>query len=705
MTFQLRDYQSSIVNALASAPHTPGERLLVQVATGGGKTAIMSEFMHRIAAHEHPNRRVLVVTKDWHLLGQAARDYATRYGARHRIGYWGKGVKAREAFGSQILRSNTRSVTYTTIHSWAHSFRRLGRFKFVIIDELHWGEGAPLYSKLMQRYANSCTFIGFTATPRNWTSFKLVDRAYDFAELLNRGVLARPDVEAPRHTNIVWDAELTSEHGDFTQASLRKLAASRIRNKLILDTYAEGRERYGKTIAFACNIDHAEHLARMFEQRGIGAGVVHHKVDDARAVIRAFEHGPLDILINVSMLTHGVDIPSIRTVFLTRPTTSDILFSQMIGRGSRKCEGKDSFCIVDFVDNVVRYGVPIIRPDGYFGMNKVLRGELQKGETLEQHTFQRVPFVKVEHTPGREAITGLDVQPEQTFGIEFEVAPRTGSEYITEPVFVELYNAVKSALEGKVVIDRSSGDHRTWSFKRDSSCGIEITTRVLKGVEGFHEVHDVLGILMPILNERGYRVDMRTGTHVHLGWAGAPFKWLKNLIRSVAYYEPAIYSLVSPSRVGNQYAKSMRAFFKASPSNDKSSWKESSEHYDAVNFEGLWVGDRTLEIRYHNGTLEAVKILPWISLWMRLLDTACVDANYTPDPAKRVRRVPLSPGERGDVLALANYVHAGEQLKRRLMNRRHDVVGGRAWQEHPKWSKIARTMHAKWSRDRERYVR
>ncbi len=69
--------------------------------------------------------------------------------------------------------------------------------------------------------------------------------------------------------------------------------------------------------------------------------------------IKRFREGKLEVLINVEMLVEGTDLPSVQTVFLTRPTTSTILMTQMIGRALRgqKAGGTDKAYIVSFIDN------------------------------------------------------------------------------------------------------------------------------------------------------------------------------------------------------------------------------------------------------------------------------------------------------------------------------------------------------------------
>jgi superfamily II DNA or RNA helicase len=694
--FQLRDYQKQLGVCLKreTAVRRPGDRLLVQIATGGGKTCVLNEFLRHIVAR---GDRALIVTKDWMLLSQAANDFTGRCGGAGIIGYLGAGPEAKKLFENVPMTVN-QPVVYSTIHSW---FSRADRdfkdqhFDYILVDELHWGEAGTLYKKLIEQYEDTSTFVGFTATPRKWTKFRLVDRAYDFAELLSRQVLARPVVVDSRSTDVAWTPVLSSEHGDITQSSLNELAASDVRNNVIVKTYMEDREKWGKTLVFACNIDHAEVLAGMFESRRVRVGVIHHKIstEEKQRIREAFKGNDLDVLVNVTMFTHGVDIPEIRSIFLARPTTSDILFSQMIGRGSRRCEeiNKDSFYVVDFVDVVQKHGIPIIRPDGFFG--SVALTKRSRNPSIERHYYKPCPLTTFPALQGYEALEGLDIQPEQTFGIEFEVSPKDGTDYVGQSEFMRVGNAILNALRGVAPIALSNNsDYTTWHLKTDSSCGLEITTRILQGPEGFMEVYDVMKILHPLLDQLGYTVSKKTGMHLHLGVSGVHFSKLKRFMSFVAYYEPALYSLIAPSRVLNKYTASVRMLYKKLRLKSVTEWKRTVGHYNGVS---LWTGRGTFEVRMHSGTLEAVKTLTWLSLWMRLFAKSLKSSAYVGDASKRLARSPLSPGPRGDILHLVDFVGASQKLKERLTQRRRQVVLA-SWTKHPKWGKLARQLFRRW---------
>jgi ATP-dependent helicase IRC3 len=340
------------------------------IATGGGKTRVANDWIWKQALPR--SKRVLWVTKDWELLRQASSDLCRRFqGALERMGRLGGKTHL-----SELEETLDADVVYTTIHTWYKRRNKAAlkkqRFDYVVIDEVHWGEGGTLYGALDKQYQDRATFVGLTATPRDWTDYKPVCEGLGFRALVDMGFLSEPRFKEV-HTRFRWNPERAGDFGDFTGTSLRVLATSDRRNRVIVNTYEEHPFRYGKTLAFACDIAHAEELARQFQKRGIAAEAIHSKLGHPkrRELIHRFrgigEGEPLDVLVNIAMMTHGVDIPDIQTIFLARPTASKVLFSQMIGRGARIIPGeKEKFWVVDFVDNLEEHADVLVRSDQVF---------------------------------------------------------------------------------------------------------------------------------------------------------------------------------------------------------------------------------------------------------------------------------------------------------------------------------------------------
>lgn len=108
----------------------------------------------------------------------------------------------------------------------------------------------------------------------------------------------------------------------------------------------EKQDEYVQTIVFAVNVIHAIQLSALFKKAGIKSdfivsdirdgvtGVTVSREDNERK-LEAYRNGELQVLVNVNILTEGVDLPKTKTVFLARPTISSILMTQMVGRALR----------------------------------------------------------------------------------------------------------------------------------------------------------------------------------------------------------------------------------------------------------------------------------------------------------------------------------------------------------------------------------
>lgn len=187
--------------------------------------------------------------------------------------------------------------------------------------------------------------------------------------MINRWILSKPVFES-YYTDEFYGKELglkaweSIQHLDMIPDDLaKKIAESTARNKLIVETYQANQEKYGQTILFAVSVEHAIQLTAQFRKAGIAADYVVSSIKDMitgvtlcreenEKKINAYRVGDLQVLINVNILTEGVDLPKTQTVFLTRPTVSTILMTQMIGRALRgtAAGGTANAYIVSFID-------------------------------------------------------------------------------------------------------------------------------------------------------------------------------------------------------------------------------------------------------------------------------------------------------------------------------------------------------------------
>lgn len=255
---------------------------------------------------------------------------------------------------------------------------------FLVIDEAHHAT-AKTYRQLIEqlrRHVPSLKILGLTATPIRTSEREhgLLKRVFpddivykiDLRTLIARGILAEPTFRTPK-THMAAGQDLADEdikrirQFDLPEELARHMAVDKKRNHLIVKEYVDRIDKnggYGPTLVFALNIDHAITLDTLFKEYGVKSAFV---VSGVRAGftgvdvskeqnlrnIQDFRDGKLQVLVNVLILTEGVDLPQAETVFLTRPTISQILMTQMIGRVLRGSEmgGTRQAMIVSFVDD------------------------------------------------------------------------------------------------------------------------------------------------------------------------------------------------------------------------------------------------------------------------------------------------------------------------------------------------------------------
>uniref|UniRef100_UPI001AEDB181 DEAD/DEAH box helicase n=1 Tax=Aureimonas psammosilenae TaxID=2495496 RepID=UPI001AEDB181 len=202
----------------------------------------------------------------------------------------------------------------------------------------------------------SVPFVGLSATPWAKGLGKLFDDlivAATTAELIEKGFLSPFRVFAPAHPDL---SKVRTARGDYHEGDLSEVMSEPV---LIADTVATwlrlGENR--PTLLFAVDRAHARRLAAEFEAAGVATGYVDANTprDERELVGQRLRNGQIRVVCNVGCLTTGVDW-DVRAIILARPTKSEMLFVQIIGRGLRTADGKDDCLILDHSDTTLRLG-------------------------------------------------------------------------------------------------------------------------------------------------------------------------------------------------------------------------------------------------------------------------------------------------------------------------------------------------------------
>jgi superfamily II DNA or RNA helicase len=401
----LRPYQREAIDAVIDARREGVRRMVVCLPTGAGKTVIFSDLARRA------RRQVLVIAHREELLGQARAKIEAALGPAAS----GGGVVAiergaeRAPEAAKVLVCSVRSLHEERLARVMRG-RDVG---LVIYDECHHAAAEDNLRVLRQLGAFedgwTGTLLGFTATTARGDG-KGLDEVFErivytrtLPQMIDDGYLA-----PLRGFRVSTSADLRRLAGtglDFREEELAEAVDIEERNALVARSIQElARDR--RTIAFCVTVNHARNLSRSLNLLGVPAGLVHGAMPaDARArALAEFRDGRTQVLTNVAVLTEGFDDPGVSCVAMARPTRSEGLYAQCVGRGTRLFPGKKDCLILDFVDVA---NLPLCTLPSLFGAPRDL--DLHGGDVGEaRRAWQQVLF---DH-PGFELEAGAITLPE-----------------------------------------------------------------------------------------------------------------------------------------------------------------------------------------------------------------------------------------------------------------------------------------------------
>ena len=400
---ELRPYQRAAIDAVLAARRAGRRRLLVHLPTGAGKTVIFSHLA-KLA-----RRQVLVLAHREELLTQA-REKLVRALEGDTVVEIERGA-LRASAEAKVLVCSIRSLHEDRLARVLRG-RDVG---LIVYDECHHAAAEDNLRVLRQlgvfEPAFDGTLLGFTATTARGDGqgldevFEAVVYTRALPELIDDGYLA--PLRGFRISTTADLRKLSPAGLDYDEEELAEAIDIEERNALVARSIQElARDR--RTIAFCVTVNHARHLAHALNALGVPTGIVHGAMPGpARAqTLRDFRERRTHVLTNVGVLTEGFDDPGVSCVAMARPTRSEGLYAQCVGRGTRLFPGKTDCLILDFVDLTT---LSLCTLPSLFGTPRDL--DLRGGDANEaRRVWQRIEFDR----PGFEleagAVTLAEIQ-------------------------------------------------------------------------------------------------------------------------------------------------------------------------------------------------------------------------------------------------------------------------------------------------------
>jgi superfamily II DNA or RNA helicase len=342
------------------------KRVVLQLPTGAGKTRVAAEI---VLGARSKRRSVCFTAPAISLIDQTVDAF-------ERDGVEGIGVIQAKHHRTDPMQP----VQVASVQTLAR--RNLPHSDIVIVDECHMRH--KVVSEWMQA-APEKVFIGLSATP--WArgmgdDWQELVKPVTMQELIDAGYLSPFRVFAPSHPDL---SNVATMAGDYHEGQLSEVMQD---NRLVADVVGTWLQRAKglPTLVFAVDLAHAETLQRQFGLAGVNMGYcdAHTDLVERQHLFRQMERGHLAGIVNVGTLTTGVDA-DVRCVVMARPTKSEMLFVQCIGRGLRTAPGKDHCLILDHADNHARLG--FVTDIGY---ETLLKGK-EKPEPKEQPQGEKLP--------------------------------------------------------------------------------------------------------------------------------------------------------------------------------------------------------------------------------------------------------------------------------------------------------------------------
>ena len=343
---QLRDYQINAINEIRLSFAKGYKRIILCSPTGSGKTVIFSEISKLTTAK---NNKVLIITDRKELLKQT----------NNKLNNFGLNPFLLTANEKNLQNSLCCVAMVETIK------RRLEKqdykdfiqnFNLIIIDEAH----KCSFDRIFESIDNKQMVIGATATPYRNGKMKELKMYYDkiidvtsVQNLINIGFLS-----SPISFGIPVDLSKIGIKGDdFDELDIEKMYSDSKLADGIVENYKKHCNNE-KMLVFCATIKNSKLITDNLSLNGLNAKHFDCYMDtlERENILSWFENTENAVLCNVGILTTGFDCPSIKVVALYRPTKSLPLFLQMVGRGSRILPDKNEFKILDFGNNIGRFG-------------------------------------------------------------------------------------------------------------------------------------------------------------------------------------------------------------------------------------------------------------------------------------------------------------------------------------------------------------
>lgn len=335
---ELRPYQQEAKQAIFREWDQGHSRTLLVLPTGCGKTIVFAKVAEECVRN---GDRVLIMAHRGELLDQASDKIAKTTGLGTAV------EKAEQTCLGSWFRIVVGSVQSLQNENRLRKFDA-DYFDTIIVDEAH-HVLSNSYQKVMEHFSGA-KVLGVTATPdrgdmRNLGNFfESLAYEYTLPKAIKEGYLS--PIKAMTIPLKIDFSNVAVQAGDFKVSDI----------DTALDPYlyqiAQEMKKYcmdRKTVVFLPLVKTSQKFRDILNSEGFHAAECNGSTQARTEILEDFDKGKYNVLCNSMLLTEGWDCPSVDCVIVLRPTKVRSLYCQMVGRGTRLCEGKDNLLLLDFL--------------------------------------------------------------------------------------------------------------------------------------------------------------------------------------------------------------------------------------------------------------------------------------------------------------------------------------------------------------------
>lgn len=389
-TLKPNKMQVAFIDNLMRMKNSGANRALLISATGTGKT-----FASAFAMRELGFQRILFLVHRSQIAKQALKSFQRVFADSITMGlFTGKNRETEKDFLFATIQTMSRPENYQAFSP--------DDFDAIIYDEAHHAAAAS-YKRVMEYFAPKFS-LGMTATPERRDDdldgrniYEIFDHQIAYEIRLQQAM--EEELLCPFHYFGITDLDMISDEGTTKEERLNNFRY--LTSDTRVDYIMQQAEYYGysgsrvKGLIFCSRIDEAKELSKKLNEKGWRTSVLSGEDSEKQRseIIERLtmeeeeateQKMPLDYILSVDIFSEGVDIVEVNQVIMLRPTQSPVVFTQQLGRGLRKAEGKEFVVILDFIGNYKsNFMIPIaLSGDRTYNKDNIRRYMLEGGRVI-----------------------------------------------------------------------------------------------------------------------------------------------------------------------------------------------------------------------------------------------------------------------------------------------------------------------------------